>query len=373
MSTILKTYVPRGQPSNNKVIIQVDTDSKFSRDTNSNIFYDIANLHNANLDYNFKASIFRFISSTLENTKLVAKNNRLAMINAESEPTHGQLVKLITEIIEQGIRMLTLLKKTNEYATDYRYVAMSYEICQVIYYYTYHSCDHPAADKYIQETCIEASVMLNNSARDTTLFQCLEVQNDKLKLIIVKVLNSIRPEQYDDPELRKLWAILREHRNVGAGRNEIIIGTILLIITKIKQHSEQEEKEAAEQMTRDKAAQQAKDKQMLASREKLNFMRSNFANFITLALELLKKNMSRDLKDDEEEQKEKNILSLCIITFMKAILKPPLPSNFSIETSENLEYIGSILVDESIKNPRDNVICQIEATIGATNAKCSVL
>lgn len=323
------------------------------------------------VDIAFKASIFKFVSATLENTKLVCKINSAAA-QGEPEVTHGNLVSCLDPMIRDA-GMLPILAKTLENASDARYVALSYEICQVIYYYTYHSCDNPQADRAVQKICIDTSKILNDMGRDLYLFNCLEVQNDRLKLIIVKVLNSIRPEQYDDPELRKLWNILREHRNVGAGKNEIIIGTILLIMTKIKQHSEQEEKDSIDYPPRDKAALATKDKQLISSREKLSFIRSNFANFVNLALELLKKNMSRDLKDDEEEQKEKNILSLCIIIFMKAILKPPLPSSVSIESSENLENIGAILVHESIKNPRDNVICEIEATIGASNAKCRLL
>jgi hypothetical protein len=330
-------------------IVIDEKDSLFSTGENANLFYEFARLHDSqSIGPQIKTIIYKFITESMNNRKLVAKSSNINQDVGGIRETHANVVATISDIIKNATSMLVQLQNAIPFSNDPAFVNLARAICKVIYYYTYHSCDD--SDPEVKKICIFTCDKLNEMNRDVVLFKCLEIPNDKLKMIIVKILNAVNPEQYEEAEQKRLWSILKEHKNVGAGKNEIVIGTIFLILTKIRQYIE------------DPA-----HKQIDATS---NFIQTNYANFISIALEMLRKNMSRDLKEDAIEQREKNVLNLCIVVFLKAMtlgkgIIPP-----GIETTNNLDSISIVLRDESNLNPIDSEPAEVEKTIGCRNTKC---
>ena len=89
-------------------------------------------------------------------------------------------------------------------------------------------------------------------------------------------------------------------------------------------------------------------------------------------LEVLNKNMSRDLLDDPDEQEEKNILSVCGIYFLKFLAKD-LVINKHADTTRIFEYTMQIIQDEANMNPTSSPPVDIEKTILKENAEFIIL
>ena len=351
LSAILKGQESKSKKDPNSNFIQIDKDNSiFSTGLNANLFYEFARLHDSQmLGAQMKTIIYSFLYQSMNNSKLTAKSSNINTDPTGNLATHGNFVATITDIIKNATVMMLQLQTASQFANDPASVALARAICKVVYYYTYHSCDKD--DEQVRGICEYTCSILNEMNRDTVLFKCLEIPNDKLKLIIVKILNAVNPKQYEEGQQKRFWAILKEHKNVGAGKNEIVIGTILLILTKVKQYLESSAPRES------------------GKTESTNFIMINYANFISIALEMMRKNMGRDLQSDLPEQKEKDILNLCIVVFLKAMTSGVIPPG--IESTNNLDAISLILRDESMLNPKESQPAEVEKTIGCLNTKCT--
>ena len=68
--------------------------------------------------------------------------------------------------------------------------------------------------------------------REVALFNCLKIQNDKVRLAVVKCLFVIRLQQFDSPEIHEITKVMGSCNNIGAGETETILSTLYWICTK---------------------------------------------------------------------------------------------------------------------------------------------
>jgi hypothetical protein len=167
----------------------------------------------------------------------------------------------------------------------------------------------------------------------------LSIYNDDLKLAIVNILNATPVDQFQYKESTQLAAILKDYKNVGTGKNEEVLGTIFLILTKYVKFGE---------------LQSVKP-----------FIKNMRVPCIEETLDILGKNMSRDLRAEEEEQGEKDMLSIAATLFLKVLSRKP-------ETGENKlgkvssqmnDIIKEIIINEMEFNPRNAKQVEVEKTI----------
>jgi uncharacterized protein YfkK (UPF0435 family) len=287
-----------------------------------------------------KSIVLDFFESVMQNEKVcMAKEAAMILATEKDELSHGVFVAEQTEKFnELKADWMETLRIVGTKKKDLVYLRYSISVLKMIYFYTLKSCSE---DPIIKRVAIAFSLELNALGREDILFMCLEINYEKLKLTAVKILNAISTDQFEENEQHQLYLVLKDHKNIGSGKNEVIIGTIYLILTKIIQDDKGGNK----------------------------FATSNFSNFISTSLEMLKKNMSKDTRDDEQDQQEKDALNIGITLFLKSLLKK-VGMGGSVETSNNLESISAILKDESYINPPNGLPSEIEKTIGASNSRC---
>lgn len=85
----------------------------------------------------------------------------------------------------------------------------------------------------ISGICLEIATNLNSNNREQALFMALAVPNDDVRLAIVQCLLTIKISEIDTKELAKLVALLSSYNNLGAGKTELVISNIMMIMTKI--------------------------------------------------------------------------------------------------------------------------------------------
>lgn len=302
----------------------------FRGQESTNIFSDLTSQTEKEvMNEGLRAIFYSFITESMKNKRLVEKQG--------TEITHGNFVNHISDQLNYLDPILQRLFKMPVNANDPIYVKLVKSCCCLIYYYTYHLFDE---DSQVKEICRKVCETLKAGNRETFLFRCFEIPKDSLRMIIVKIFNSIEVSEFNEEDFKRLWSMVGEQRNIGAGSNETIVGTILLIMTKIKQYEGHNS----------------------------NFMDNNTSNFLEVSLELLRKNMNRDLRDDPEEQAEKDVLSACTIVFLKSLLAGDIPPGS--ESTVNMESITSIMKDESELNNITDLSIDVEKTLGCKNVKC---
>ena len=85
-------------------------------------------------------------------------------------------------------------------------------------------------------------------------------------------------------------------------------------------------------------------------------------------MELIYKNMSRDLRKDEAEQKEKDYFSTCAVLFLKFLFRNKAIYSIS-EPSDLFETAMYILEFEANNNFYQAPDCDIERSVSITNVK----
>lgn len=304
----------------------------FKGHESTNIFNDlIKQAESDTMNEGLRAIIYTFITESMKNKRLVDKQG--------GESCHSNLVAHITDQLDNLSRLMQKVFKMPVSPNDPVYVKLIKSCCDLIYYYTYHLFDEDTA---IKDICGKVCETLKEANRETFLFRSFEIPNDSLRMIIVKIFNSIQVSELNEDDFKRLWSLVGEQKNVGAGSNEIIVGTLLLIMTKIKQYDGHNS----------------------------TFMDSNTLNFLEVSLELMRKNMNRPLKDDPSEQQEKDTLNACIIVFMKCLLAKDIPPGG--ESTANMDNITSIMKDESELNLVTDLSIDVEKTLGCKNVKCSM-
>ena len=135
----------------------------------------------------------------------------------------------------------------------------------------------------------QVCAQMNESQRETALFNCLEIPNDDVRLAVVGCMFNVPLGELDVEEIGQLLRLM-QYQNIGAGKTEIVLSTIFWILTKL-----------------------LKDTESLASSQ---FKTKFSIQAINEALQILKRNQQR-VVDDEEEEWEKYVLSLSILNFFK--------------------------------------------------------
>lgn len=309
------------------------------------------------LDLETKSSIFHFVASCLENKKIVYSANE------DDPPSHLTLVRILTEILNNCKGLLRALDLSENYSEEE--IAYVITACNIIKYYSYNAEIHsnlekastvksnvnftskstiqqPSEDREIQKICDIVSKELDEQERDRKLFNCLEIDNDDLRLAIVDILNSLPISQYNNVDVQALWSKVDNQQNVRTGKIELILGTIYIILSKI----------VADQSTELGA----------------NFVKTNGKQCLNKTLELLRKNMERDLRNDPEEQEEKDQLTCCAILFLKYLMRIQ-DMYMTVEPPHLLSSALEILQFEYDFNPRSAVDCDIERAVSVDNPK----
>jgi hypothetical protein len=337
LSIILKEFASESRAAS---IINIDDDPLFSQGSSVNIFFDITMLLDKNeLSDNIRATIYMFVTKCLDNKLISSKFSS----DLSKEPSHENFVRNMWDKLNSLEGVFKKLEDATNAAHDPAQVILAIACCELIYYYTYNSCEIPDGDNQDHDMKLnapEAYKPFKDKNREMYLFKAFEIPNDELRVIITKILNSIDVTELDFSHHPRLWNMIKEQKNVGAGTNEEVIGTIFLIMTKITQ----------------------------AFRENPSkFIQENSAHFVSGSLDMLRKNMSRDLREDIHEQDEKNILNVCIITFLKSLVAKGQTER--LETTTNMDNILSILKDESNLNPLTSLSTDVEKTVGYQNIK----
>jgi hypothetical protein len=69
--------------------------------------------------------------------------------------------------------------------------------------------------------------------REKSLFNCLDIPRDNVKLAVVKCLFSVALKQFSDEEIQALVNIIKDmKRNIGAGDTETVLSHIFWIFCK---------------------------------------------------------------------------------------------------------------------------------------------
>lgn len=136
----------------------------------------------------------------------------------------------------------------------------------------------------------DVSLSLNDSGRETGLFNCLEVPNDEVKLAVVDCLNNVPLSEFDNEEISQIIKQLSQCKNIGAGKTEVVISKIMWILTKL-----------------------AKDREEEAGK---SFRLKFGERAVNEVIEIMLRNQARRVEDTEEGQ-EKMALSLSCLQFLK--------------------------------------------------------
>lgn len=137
--------------------------------------------------------------------------------------------------------------------------------------------------------------VLNGNSREDALFNCLEIQNDNVRLEVVKCLFNVPLKDFDIDEIAQLIKMMGT-QNIGAGNTEIVLSYIYWILTKFVGDRDQDAGK---------------------------IFRSKFGiPAINQGITIFKKNQLREV-DDSDEELEKYTLSLSILNFLKFISLDP--------------------------------------------------
>ena len=156
-------------------------------------------------------------------------------------------------------------------------------------------------DDIMKQLYAKFSDTLNQKDRETLLFNCLEVPSDDVKLAVAKCLDKIKISEIDTDEISHLVRLVGAQKNLGAGKTEEVLSLIFLILTKVMKERSSTSREFT----------------------------ARYAQFaVADCLDILVRNMARNLMDQPEEQEEKVSLAIACIFFLKvASLDPSIRTN----------------------------------------------
>ena len=290
------------------------------------MFYDIVHLYRLKdkTTNNLKKIIFQFCYKTLWNENIVSKGD------GQSVENHHNYVKRVTDYLDNCQNILNHLIEVKN-VKDKKSIKLSIAVCKLIEFYTISSLKNKGGipSKDWTPECQEVLKNLDLEGREDILFSCLSIYNDDLKLAIVNILNATPVDQFQYKESTQLAAILKDYKNVGTGKNEEVLGTIFLILTKYVKFGEPQSVKP--------------------------FIRNMRVPCIEETLDILGKNMSRDLRAEEEEQGEKDMLSIAATLFLKVLSRKPETGENKLGkvSSQMSDIIKEIIINEQDYNPRN--------------------
>ena len=214
-------------------------------------------------------------------------------------------------------------------------------IIDLIRFFSEKSVEENTQSPVIQEICKQVSNTLNSNNREEHLFNCLEIPNDSVKLAVVKCLDKIPIEEIDIEETGHIVRILGNYKNLGVGRTEEVLSQVFLLLNKL-----------------------------VMDPEKGEDFRNKFGEMvISECLSILNRNQQRDLRDNEQENKEKLYLTLSCVMFLKKCssfesLKP------FFENKNAEEKMKSILKAEELYRTENEAPVEIERTLVGKRIEC---
>lgn len=142
----------------------------------------------------------------------------------------------------------------------------------------------------------EYSEVLNSLQREELLLNCLDIQNDDIKLAVAKCLDNTKIKEIDSDELAHMVRILGGQKNLGIGKTEEILSLIFLILSK------------------------AIRKNTKTSHE---FIMRYSKVAVENCFEILIRDMARNLSSDPQQEELKVALVLSCIYFLKIASNDP--------------------------------------------------
>jgi hypothetical protein len=196
----------------------------------------------------------------------------------------------------------------------------------------------------ISELCTSISTTLNANDREELLFNCLEVQNDSVRLAVVQCLDKIPVEEIDIEETGHIVRILESYKNLGVGRTEEVLSQIFILITKILENGEKGEE-----------------------------FRNKFGEMvITECLNILYRNQERDLTLFKDENYEKIMLTASGVFFLKNCSKYENLHSY-MENLKAEENMRKILKCEEKYSTYNEIPVDIERTWIGTNIEALLI
>ena len=77
------------------------------------------------------------------------------------------------------------------------------------------------------------SESLNDNGREDALFKSLAVNNDDVKLAVVKCLFVVPLDELDIAEIRQIVAIVSSCKSISSGKTELVLSTVYWICFKL--------------------------------------------------------------------------------------------------------------------------------------------
>ena len=363
-------------------------DEIYIRNANSSesIFYDIPQMYNLNdnLSYYLKATIIKFCYKTLNNENLITvplKDSEISQNFIEHRP----YVKNITEFLNDLKDSTEILKFVKEDYKNEQIMRCAIAMCKLYLFYkenaiekVEHDRNHrPAkelqegleeeysyqennrnlevkekktADYFIKpwgNICDRVVDLLDAEDLDNILLEGLEIESDDYKYAIVNVLNMSATQFFNKDEINRLASKFSVFKNVGSGRNEKILGTMYLCLTKIIKY---------------------------ADRKLIIELLSEKGNiFIEEAVEILGKNHKRDVRINPDEQNEKDQLTVCINQFLKVITEGmeelnKQDNNADLNTKSLFVKVKAIIKNEYHNNPKMATASELERSVLRRNS-----
>lgn len=135
--------------------------------------------------------------------------------------------------------------------------------------------------------------------------------DDVLKTTVVEILNSMDVSKFSLKQINIIFKLMQDAKDFTKGKNELVYGNLLLVLTK----------------------------SLCTSDVTNKLMEDLGAEWINELLEMLLKNTKRDVRNDENEQKEKDVLNCCFLHF--------------ICNSPSILDMPSLSIDSLIKTAKD--------------------
>jgi hypothetical protein len=192
----------------------------------------------------------------------------------------------------------------------------------------------------LKDFCSKVCVELSANDIERFLFGYLKMSiDDTLKTTIVEILNSMDVTMFKLVQIESIFHLMQEAKDFTKGKNELVYGNLLLILTKF----------------------------LCCSSYAENFIKNFGSEWVYELFEMLQKNTHRNVMHDPNEQREKDILNCCFLHFI---------CNFStfmelieMDQSKLLNYGHQILKNEITSNPQVSPPLEIEKSFLGDNHK----
>lgn len=89
----------------------------------------------------------------------------------------------------------------------------------------------------------ELDTSYNGTDREKSLFLCLDLPDDKVKLAVMQCLFSVELKYYSETEIKQLVSFIKAYkRNIGLGDTETVLSYIFWIFCKFQDDSTKKDK-----------------------------------------------------------------------------------------------------------------------------------